>query len=313
MLRILLLLIINTIPAPFSKVVAQAAADSTLKSGKKVITLTEVVVRKGLDVPYFIGRVRNDSSFYKAFRNLRILGFSSINDVRIFGKKDKMKASLNSRTKQMVEGGCRTMEVIEETTTGDFYDPGGSYNYYTAEMYASLFFTRGRICGESNIVTGREFSVRQKSGMEKHKEQLKVLFFEPGKKVSGIPFVSGKTEIFEDDLARFYDISLDAGMINGVYCYILTQKARSGKEDRLVIDEMKTWFNDSTYEVVARNYKLRHDAGVFDFDVEMEVEMGSAGSLIVPRLIRYRGNWKAPFKKRERGLFTATLSDFSRF
>ena len=30
----------------------------------------------------------------------------------------------------------------------------------------------------------------------------------------------------------------------------------------------------------------------------------------VPSLIRYNGNWKAIFKKRERGVFTATLSDF---
>jgi hypothetical protein len=27
-------------------------------------------------------------------------------------------------------------------------------------------------------------------------------------------------------------------------------------------------------------------------------------------LIRYNGNWKAIFKKRERGVFTATLFDF---
>ncbi len=38
------------------------------------------------------------------------------------------------------------MEVIEEKTTGNFYDRKGDYNYYTAELYANLFFTKGTVC-----------------------------------------------------------------------------------------------------------------------------------------------------------------------
>ena len=36
------------------------------------------------------------------------------------------------------------MEVINETVTGDFYEKDSSYNYYTAELYAGLFFTKGQ-------------------------------------------------------------------------------------------------------------------------------------------------------------------------
>jgi hypothetical protein len=42
----------------------------------------------------------------------------------------------------------------------------------------------------------------------------------------------------------------------------------------------------------------------------MQVEMTKVGELLVPALIRYVGNWKAITKKRERGIFTATLFDF---
>ena len=73
---------------------------------------------------------------------------------------------------------------------------------------------------------------------------------------------------------------------------------------------MTTWFNDSTFDIVARNYSLSYDAGVYDFKVGMEVLMTNYKGLTVPSLIRYNGNWKAIFKKRERGVFTATLSDF---
>ena len=73
---------------------------------------------------------------------------------------------------------------------------------------------------------------------------------------------------------------------------------------------MTTWFNDKTFEIVARDYSLSYDAGVYDFNVQMQVELTKLGDYLVPSLIRYVGNWKAIFKKRERGIFTATLFDF---
>lgn len=56
------------------------------------------------------------------------------------------------------------------------------FNYTTPELYAGLFFTTGKVCGEDNIVKGRVRTTSNKKGMEKHKEQLKMLFFNPGKK-----------------------------------------------------------------------------------------------------------------------------------
>jgi len=74
---------------------------------------------------------------------------------------------------------------------------------------------------------------------------------------------------------------------------------------------MVTWFSTKTMEVMARNYDMSYDAGVYDFDVHMEVQMTKYGNYLVPKLLRYIGNWDVVFKKRERGLFTATLFDFS--
>ncbi len=63
-------------------------------------------------------------------------------------------------------------------------------------------------------------------------------------------------------------------------------------------------------EIVARNYDLSYDAGVYDFNVHMEVQMTKFETYLVPKIIRYTGNWDVAFKKRERGIFTATLFDF---
>ena len=202
------------------------------------------------------------------------------------------------------------MEVISETTTGDFYENDGEYNYYTAELYAGLFFTKGQVCGETNMVAGTRRDVRSKSGMEKHKEQLKMLFFDPGKKIPGIPFMGDKTAIFDKDNAQRYDFSLDIVDYNGQNCFLFIAKAKSGSG--VVIDNMTTWFNTSTMAIVARNYDLSYDAGVYDFNVHMEAQMIQFENLTVPSTLRYFGTWDVAFKKRERGVFTATLSDFSK-
>lgn len=289
---------------------SQKPVDSIISVGKKIITLSEVVIDNRLNIPAFIERIKNDSSFYKAFRNLHIVEFTSINDIRMLDRKHSLKASLHSKTRQLRKNNCRSMETLEEQTTGDIFNEDHQFNYYTAQMYASLFFTKGSVCNEDNIVAGREFSTAGKSGLEKHKEQLKMLFFNPGKKISGLPFMSNKTAIFDDDIADRYDMNIDMDSYNNTNCYIFKQTVKPGMEDKVVVDEMTTWFDDKTYEVVARNYHLSYDAGVYDFKVSMEVQMTRFNGLTIPSLIRYNGNWKAIFKDRERGVFTATLFDF---
>jgi hypothetical protein len=281
----------------------------------KMVNLTEVIIRTDLNVARFIDQVKNDTTFYKAFRNLHLLGFTAWNDIRIKDKKGNSKASLISKTKQIRKAGCRSMEVLNEKTNGNFYDDDGGYNYHTGELYASLFFTNGSVCGENNIVKGINFRPKSESGIEKRKEQLKMLFFNPGKKIPGIPFIGDKINIFDTDKARLYDFIIDFGDYEGQSCYVFSIKAKndlSGSEkNSIVIDSMITWFNTKTMEVMARNYDMSFDAGVYDFDVHMEVEMTKFGNYLVPKLLRYIGNWDVVFKKRERGVFTATLFDFT--
>ena len=294
------------------------AQDDSLDNERlaRMISLSEVVVRTDINVPKFIERVKNDTTFYKAFKNLRVLGFTSLNDIRIIDKKGKQQAGLQSKTRQNTANGCRTMDVLNETTDGDFYDANKNYNYYTAELYAGLFFTNGKVCGETNVVKGITFDAKGKKGMAKNKEQLKMLFFNPGKKIPGIPFIGNKINIFDPDVAELYDFSIDQEDYDGQSCYVFSVKAKEdlsgGDKDRIVIDNMITWFNAKTMEVMSRNYDISYNAGVYDFSVHMEVQLTKFGDYLVPKVLRYKGNWDVVFKKRERGVFTATLFDFVR-
>ncbi len=289
--------------------------DTTLLIDKGTFTLKEVIVRNHMDYASLLRRIQNDTTFYKAFRNLHILEFSSYNDIRMLNKDGSVKASYYSKTKQHRENGCRYTETLEQKTTGDFLDRKGDYNYLTGEMYASIFLTKGKVCGEDNVVAGHTFSTADKSGLEKHKEQLKMLFFDPGKKIPGIPFIGNKLDLYDDHAKRIYNYTLDYATYRGNYAYIFSIKPKDDlgffQRGDVVVDEMTTWFDAKTMDVIARTYTLSYKAGLYDFDVSMQVEMTKVGDLLVPQTMRYKGNFSAITKKRERGEFTATLFDFN--
>lgn len=291
------------------------AQDTTIAIDNQAFTLSEVVVRNNFDYKQVLETIKQDTTFYKAFRNLRIIGFSSYNSIQMLGKDGGIKASLTSKTRQNHIGNCRTMDVLEEQTTGDFYSGTGKYNYLTPELYAGLFFTKGQICGENNIVKGRNLLTSNKSGIEKHKDQLKMLFFNPGKKIPGIPFIGDKLDLYDEAAHKLYDYRLDVVDYKGTLCYLFSIKPKEDlgffKSDRVVVDQMNTWFDLKTLEVLGRNYALSYKAGVYDFDVAMEVEMTKFKGLTVPKTLRYKGNWDVVFKKRERAIFTATLFDYN--
>jgi hypothetical protein len=183
-------------------------------------------------------------------------------------------------------------------------------------MYAGLFFTKTKVCGENNIVNGRSFNTSDKSGMEKHREQLKMLFFNPGKKIPGIPFIGNKLDLFDARAHKIYNYRLDFVAYKGSYAYVFSIRPKEDlgffRKDDVVVDEMTTWFDAKTMEVLARDYALSYSAGVYDFTVNMEVEMTKIEDLLVPQTLRYKGNFHVMFKGRERGEFTATLFDFKK-
>jgi hypothetical protein len=205
------------------------------------------------------------------------------------------------------------MEVLEEQVSGNLRDASGSYNYVTPSLYASLFFTKGTICGETNIVKGKVREISG-SGIDKAKEQLKMLFFNPGKKIAGIPLIGNKLDLYDISAHELYDYKLDYVDYHGqlVYVFDVQPKQDLGfiNKNRVVVDQMITWFNPKTLEVLGRNYSLSYKAGVYDFNVQMEVEMTYFNGVLVPKILRYKGNWDVIFKKREIGLFTATLFDY---
>jgi hypothetical protein len=311
MIRVILLFISFSF-FNLSSIIAQ---DSSVLYEGRMIQLKEIVIRQGMDVPSFLERLRDDTSFYKSFKYLRTLNFKAINDIRMLDKKGNLKASLNSTTSQIITSGCRTMQVLEEKTTGDFYNDNKDYNYYTAALYASLFFTKGKVCGQTDKVGNVAFNINQKKGIDRRREQLKMLFFNPGVPIPGIPLMGEKIALFDPDVTDRYYMKVDYETYRGEPAFLLhiikKEDLSYFQKKKVVIDEMKTWFAQSDMAVLGRTYTMTYGTALYDFDVIMEVQMSRLGNRVVPSLLRYNGNWDMPFKKRERGVFTATLFDFN--
>ena len=290
------------------------AQDTTLKIDNGSFTLTDAIVRNNFDYKAILQRIKEDTSFYKAFKTLRTIGYSSYNYIQMRDKNEKVIATLNSKTRQNKIGGCRTMDVLEENVSGNMKDANGDYNYTTPALYASLFFTKGTICGETNIVKGKVRTVSG-SGLSKAKDQLKMLFFNPGKDIQGIPLMGNKVQVFDTRRSDLYDFIVDIQEYKGKTAYVFTLKVKEDlsffKKDEVVIDEMTTWFDYETFEVIERDYKMTYNAGVYRFNVTMHVEIDKVSGMLYPKLIRYDGSWGVLIKGSERGLFTATLYDLS--
>lgn len=273
------------------------------------IQLDEYVMkasREGWDIAGFIQRVKEDTSFYKAFKTLRITPHTSDNEILIYQKKGKLKASYHSKTRQVVAKGCRHTEWIHEDVTGDFYKKNKDYRYYTASLYDYLFFSEEPICGETNIVS-RNVVERPSGRIEKHKEQLKQLIFNPGSKVAGVPFAGNKAAIFEPDIAAMYDFRILRTELAGEECYLFSAIPKPAYQHKVIYNLLNTWFRATDYAILARDYELSYSTVLYDFNVKMHVSLTEHKGQLVPSLITYSGNWHVATQKREIADFTMKL------
>lgn len=276
------------------------------------VQIDEVVILASgdnFDVKAFIDRIRKDTTFYKAFKTMRLVTFNAENDMWVYDKSGKkVVARLDSETKQIYRDGCRSMRTLEEEVQGNFYKSNGDYRYFTAEMYAQLFFTEGQVCGEDNIVGNSLDALKVKGNrIEKSKAQLKQLLFNPGSRVSGIPFVGDKVALFEPGIAKMYDFRISVEQKNGHACYLFEATPKPDFKEEVIIRVFRTWLKQTDYAIIARDYSLRCNTLLFDFDVDMKVSLRQVGDRLLPARIDYDGNWDIPTKRREIVRFSAVF------
>ena len=274
---------------------------------KLPIALDTFTVKSGFDLDAFIRRVKTDTTFYKAFKSTHLVPYSAVTNFRVFDKRENIAATLDSKTEQLRANGCRSTKVLEQKVTGDFFKRNGDYNYYTAGLFAHLFFAKEPVCNETDIVAGA-LNVHPEGQMAKSEYELKQLIFNPGSKVSGVPFMGDRASIFDEDEARKYNFRIAVETYDGEPCYVFAITPKAGYEHSVIYDELTTWFRKSDYSIVARNYTLSYHTMVYDFDVRKKVRTQQIGNKLYPTSIDYDGNWHVLTKKRERVKFNMAIS-----
>ncbi len=303
-----LFLILLLFPAALS-----AQRDSLTEYIYTVITLDSVTVsatREGLDLRDFIKLVQEDLSFYNAFRKLRLSPHRSDVHMSFSDKRGRPKADYFVRTRQRNEGLCRSMEVEEEKVSGPFFSRKGSYKYYTAELYASIFFTRDTACLPRQSEAWPAQNSQKLSGTAKHIEELKKVFFATGQ-AADVPLTGNKMAIFSEKMVDRYAYEIQGDTLSGHPCYRFSIRAKPDlPTSKTVIKKLDIWFERGNLQVLRRQFHLYARAFLYDFDVHFDILLQQQGLHYLPQHISYQGWWKVPTQKIERGKVEVRFYDF---
>jgi hypothetical protein len=259
--------------------------------------------KAGFSVADFIQLVKDDTSFYHAFKNLHYYAYDITGNLNVVDKSNMEKATLSRQAIQLVSNRKKWIVITDEKVTGKIYKRNGSYNYYTAELFDHIFFPLDTTIIQHDISRYKN-QLKGSNENTKNTEKLKVLIFNPGAEVKGVPLVGNKLNIFDEDMQQYYDYSLTTSKYNdSLICYVFACKAKldakGNSNGNAVIKELISYFDKKTFNVIARKYVMRYNSFAFDFDVTMDIKLQSINHAVVPVSIAYSGFWDIAFKKKE--------------
>lgn len=258
----------------------------------------------------FIDAVMQDTSFYKAFQNMKRYAFTAENRIYTYNKKNKVEGKVYRRLQHSNVAGAHKIEYTAKSDSGTVFKKNGKYQLYTVEMFDYIFMN----AYNSDFIKADDVPGEAKGKNEGYKAKLKTLIFTPGRKVTGIPFISGKTEIFGPELRQFYNYEFARGKYLDtipVYRFKVKRKPSSTVDD-VMIQEMTTIFDERTFEILGRYIDMKYSNMLFDFDVQMNIELNNFNGQLLPIKITYQGNWDIPLHKEERASFLIVHKDYKR-
>ena len=261
--------------------------------------------RAGLFAQDFINEMLRDTSFYEAFHQMRYYDFEAENRVYMFDKENKIEGSVYRKIAHQNSGkdGYQT-RVLLKSDSGKVYKKNGKYQLYTVEMFDYIFANNQN----ADFAGAPPLSNKRGESNESYKQKLKTLIFAPGKPIKGVPIISDKTAIFSADLKDYYKYEFYSGTYLDsipVYRFKCTLKPElsSWTKSSLIIHELTTIFDKRNFQILGRYIDMKYSNILFDFDVQINIELAYVGDDLLPIKINYQGTWDIPFKKEERASF----------
>ncbi|MET3112857.1 hypothetical protein AAKU52_000575 [Pedobacter sp. CG_S7] len=279
----------------------------------KTITLDSSVniVAKRLSAETFIDAIISDTSFYKAFQQMKKYSFLAENSIYTYDKKNKVNGSIYRKIKHNSQ--APKMEYLVKKDDGRIYKKNGKFQLYTVELFDYIFMNAYK-----SEFSAADFEAKPSGGGSNasYKDKLKTLIFSPGRPVKGLPFIGSKTEIFTPNMRQYYDYSFySATYLDSIPVYRFKVSVKpdlsSWTKDGLMIKELITIFDKRNFEILGRYVDMKYSNMLFDFDVQMNIEMSYFGEEKLPSKISYQGNWNVPLKKEERASILILHKDYN--
>jgi hypothetical protein len=262
-----------------------------------------------LNVQDFIDAVLADTGFYKAFRNMKRYAFTAENNIYTYDKNNKIEGEIHRRIRHSMVNGKPKTEYLLKQDKGKIYKKNGKYELYTVELFDYIFDNayKSEFSTDDALSSGGG-----KNGS--YKAKAKTLMFTPGRRVSGIPFLSSKTEIFSRDMQQFYRYEFARGKYLDsipVYRFKVIRKPSTSDSD-VMINELTTIFDVRDFKILGRYVDMKYDNMFFDFDVKMNIELVPYNGELLPAKMSYQGSWDIPFHKVERASFLIFHRDYQK-
>jgi hypothetical protein len=253
-----------------------------------------------------------DTSLFKAFQNLRFADYTFTNTL-IFHKDDHQAPGVyNSINHQRYRDSCRSMSVEQELRNQNFFLRGGKHRFKTAKLYDSLFYTHHVVCHEEQDKPMIPYQ-ENKSRLDHYTDQLKVLVFRPGTRTD-LPFLGPKTAIFTDDLRPYYEFHLKEEVFKNRPVYVFKARPKSHlttrQKNKLAIQNLETYLDRETHQVLFRKYHVKMNNWIFDCDVKMQIDIQEHMGKYYPKKIQYDGHWDVIGIEEEKGKFEISFYDF---
>lgn len=241
---------------------------------------------------------------------MKSYAFTAENRIYTFDKKNKVDGKVYRRLLHSNNAGKHHIEYTAKRDSGNVFKKNGKYQLYTVEMFDYIFMN----AYNSDFVKSEGTSAENKGKNEGYKAKLKTLVFTPGRKVPGIPFISSKTEIFGPELKQFYTYEFARGKYLDtipVYRFKVKRKPSTAADD-VMIQEMTTIFDVNNFEILGRYIDMKYSNMLFDFNVQMNIELNRFNEQLLPVKISYQGNWDIPLHKEERASFLIVHKDYKK-
>ena len=278
-----------------------------------IIDTVALKYKKGFDVTDFIKMTKADTSFHRAFKNLKMYPHTSSNTIEIFDKEWSEVGKINRHANHFSNGSSGWITITNEKTNGKVYRKNGTHKYFTAEMYDRVFFKKGEFPVDNTVETSySQESLKGLSTKDKYYEKLKTFMFSPGTKIKGVPFIGKKLDIFSDKMSRHYDFTIEKTFFKDtIPCYKFSCKKKPDvPEKKVTITRLVTFYDRRTMNIIARTYALKDITPMFSFDMKMFIELNYDFGEYLPVTIKYNGEWDVPFKKGERIKFEMKCSEY---